>query len=118
MSFINTWGCAHFEEDVLKDDFSKYNLGAAVKCIEDNEGILTCQYKSKTVRIYKKGWNPRQTPEFIWNEHVRIKSKDLNARIELICWHLKDEKYFYHLIADGGKNLSKRYYADELEKAD
>ena len=45
---------------------------------------------------------------------MKIKAKDIVAQVDLICWHYNEERYFYHLKADG-KKLKKRYYADELE---
>lgn len=45
-------------------------------------------------------------------------AKDITAYIELICWHYNEKRYFYHLIDENGKKLSKRYYANELQKVD
>lgn len=116
MNFINTWGCAHFMEDVISEDLRHYNLGAPVRCIADDNEILTCQYKNKTVRILKSGWTPRKKPEFVWNDAVLIKAKNVIAKVDLICWHLNDGRYFYYLILDNGKKLSRRYFAEELKK--
>ena len=116
MSFINTWGAALQNDFIVQEDLPKYNLGATVKCIAEDEKILTCLYDKEKVQILKKGWTERKTPEFSWGDPVRIKAKDLKAKIELICWHYNEERYFYHLVSDNGKKISKRYYAYELEK--
>lgn len=118
MSFINTWGAVLENEFILSDSVSKYNLGTTVKCISEDEEILTCQDDKEIVKLLKTGWVGRPNPDFYWNEKVRIIAKDITARIELICWHYNEKRYFYHLIDENGKNLSKRYYADELQKVD
>ena len=118
MSFINTWGAVLENEFVQPDSISKYNIGATVKCIAEDEGILTCQDDKEIVKLLKTGWVGRPNPDFYWNEKVCIIAKDITARIELICWHYNEKRYFYHLIDENGKKLSKRYYADELQKVD
>ncbi len=118
MSFINTWGAVLENEFILSDSVSKYNIGATVKCIAEDGDIITCQNDKETVNLLKTGWVERQSPDFYWNEKVRIIAKDITARIELICWHYNEKRYFYHLICENGKKLSKRYYADELQKVD
>lgn len=118
MNYINTWGCAHLGEDVVAEDLPLYNLGAAVKCISENDKILTCLYKDRRVRIFKSGWETRKSPDFVWNDKVRIKAKNTTAIIDSICWHLNDQRYFYYLVKEDGKKLSKRYFADELEKVE
>ena len=118
MSYINTWGCTHLAENVIAEDLSKYNIGATVKCIAEEDDILICQHDKETVRILKTGWDERKTPEFYWGETVKIIAKNKLATIELICWHYNEARYFYHLIDDNGKKISKRYYADELKKVD
>lgn len=118
MSFINTWGAVLENEYVVSDDASKYNLGATVKCIAEDGDILTCQNDKETVKLLKNGWVERKIPDFIWNERVKILAKNITAHIELICWHYNEKRYFYHLIDENGKRISKRYYADELQKGD
>lgn len=116
MSFVNTWGYTTSMEHVLAGDEAKYDIGATVKCLSEDGNTLICQYDKKTVHISQSGWIIRQAPEFIWGDKVKIVAKNIIATIELICWHFNDRKYFYHLIDENGKKLSKRYYSDELEK--
>lgn len=116
MSFINTWGATLEKDFVVQEDLSKYNLGATIKCISEEDDILICQYDKENVRILKKGWEMRKTPDFGWGDFVKIKEKSIIAKIELICWHYNEERYFYHLVTENGKKLSKRYYTEEIEK--
>lgn len=44
-----------------------------------------------------------------------VASKGVRATIELICWHYNDERYFYHVVEEGGKRLKKRYFAKDPE---
>lgn len=116
MNFINTWGAVLENEYVVSDIASKYNLGATVKCIAEDGDILICQNDKETVKLLKTGWVERETPDFNWNDNVKIIAKGITVRIELICWHYNEKRYFYHLIDESGKRLSKRYYVDELQK--
>ena len=54
--------------------------------------------KEEIVKLLKTGWVGRPDPDFYWNEKVCIIAKDITARIELICWHYNEKRYFYHLI--------------------
>ena len=116
MTFVNTWGYTNLMENVLVEDEANYDIGATVKCLSEDGNILICQYDKKTIHLLKSGWIARQAPEFIWGDKVKIVAKNIIATIELICWHFNDGKYFYHLIDENGKKLSKRYYSDELER--
>ena len=118
MSYINAWGAVLEKEYVAADSLSKYNIGATVKCIAEDGDILSCQVDKEIVKLLKTGWVERKVPDFYWNDKVKILSKGKTAYIELICWHYNEKRYFYHLIDENGKKLSKRYYADELQKVE
>lgn len=116
MSLINTWGFMLDKNEIVSANAETYNIGTTVKCIEENEDTVTVLYKDVEYMVLKSAFKSRETPEFNWNDNVRIIAKDKTAQIDLICWHYNEKRYFYMLISNG-KKLSKRYYANELEKA-
>ena len=104
---INNLDSVHPEDQ----DFVKNNITNTIyECIEVQGEYLVIKAKKYTLRI-----KPNvirlilPTSNYKWNEKVFENSKPtLEARIEDILWHHKEQKYYYH-ISINGKRKSRRY---------
>lgn len=92
---------------------------ALFKCISvvDNSFLLI---KAKGFNIRVKAEAVRRLlpdSKFDYDELVREMSRpEITGKIDLIIWHEKDSEYKYY-ISINGKSKSRRYSANELERA-
>lgn len=117
-----TWGCIQ-ETDYIapsyQDDFEQKRMtGVTMHCDGIENGYLVLRYRSEIFLANPVGYWQRPTPDYTWDQPVFVPSKGVRATIKSICWHYKDERYFYYVIGEDGKKLKKRYYAEELEEID
>ena len=61
-------------------------------------------------------------PEFRVGQSVRVQLNERNrtphaGTVRQVIWHHKDARYHYYL-EEGGRRVSKRYLAEDLETAD
>ena len=108
-----TWGFICSEEDVLREDRDRFSanrlLGATMICIEELDKSIVLQYKSEVFHVKKNKFITRLSPMFVWGDIVLMKDKMKEAVVKSICWHYKEERYFYML-----KDVKKRYYSEQL----
>lgn len=117
---IGTWGCVHSPEGAIPEDrglFERERLsGVTMPCVAQDEGSLTLDCRGAfTVRVLPGSFVPRETPDFVWGQPVRITAKGVDATVSEICWHGNEGRYFYHVVDTDGRRLKKRYWAEELE---
>jgi len=60
------------------------------------------------------------TPEFAVGDRVAVRVNERNrtshvGKVRRVTWHFKDSRYNYYL-SEGGKKVSKRYFAEDLER--
>lgn len=117
--FIGTWGCvfeSRFIEAGSREAFEREHMTGTTMQYTGMEGCrLVLQYRDSTYLADPEGFWRRPTPDFTWDQPVTVRSKDIKANVELICWHYNDERYFYHVVGEDGKRLKKRYFAEDLE---
>lgn len=117
---IEKWGWIRNEEfisDPTVRTFVSENIGATMRCIDENNGILTMQLCNDFVKVPVQSVEWRKNSPFSWNDKVLIKDKRIYAEIEYVCWHYEEEKIFYHLTI-AGKKTNKRFNIEDLEKVD
>lgn len=116
-SYLNKWGCINFVRYVLPEFQSEFaknaRSGVAMCCIAEMEDRLELQYKEEHYWVDIQAFCERPTPDFVWGECVTISDKGVVGNISEICWHYKEQQYFYHLVSYG-KKIKKRYYARDL----
>lgn len=89
--------------------------GATVRIDAETASVVEIAFKNFHAIVPKAGLRHRVAPAFSWGDHVYIASKGIHAVIDDICWHFRDEYYYYYLVHEG-KLLKKRYFAQDLEK--
>lgn len=108
-----TWGYICSEEHVLREDRERFSenrlLGATMICIEELDKSIVLRYKSGEFHVKKNKFLTRLSPMFVWGDVVLMKDKMKEAVVKSICWHYKEERYFYML-----KGVKKRYYPEQL----
>ncbi|MDO4848404.1 MAG: hypothetical protein Q4B45_01335 [Coriobacteriia bacterium] len=116
---VNSWGCVHrsrFITPTSQEAFERERMtGATMRCVGIEDGYLVLRYRDETFLASPEGYWQRPAPDYTWDQPVFVPSKGVRATIKSICWHYKDERYFYHVIGEDGKKLKKRYYAEDLE---
>lgn len=121
MSNEQHWGFfPRFNQDGATGDevaIDACERGATIRIDSENDGKLDISYKSARAAVPADGLWSRPEPPFSWGDKVYVPSKDMHAAIEDICWHFKEERYFFYLTCDG-KPVKKRYFADDLEADD
>lgn len=95
-------------------------LGDIVRLVSESGDYVTVELSSHNgthLRIKKRAFNSLpEVPRYVVGDVVRVASKGetVGALVSLICWHLKDAKYYY-LVEVDGKRLKRRYYAAEMK---
>jgi len=119
---VNSWGCVHrsrFIAPANQETFEQERMtGATMRCDGIEDGYLVLRYRNETFLADPEGYWRRPTPDYTWDQPVFVPSKGVRATIKSICWHYKDEHYFYYVVGENGKKLKKRYYAEDLEAID
>lgn len=117
--YSDTWGailCSDYIRSDYKDAFET-NLAAGITmhCVGEENGFLVLDDEGTRYLASPAGYWQRPTPNFMHGQAVFVPSKGVKAHVRSICWHYKEERYFYHVVGEDGKKLKKRYYAEDLE---
>lgn len=118
-SYIGSWGCVHEPSYIAPKSQPAFetNLAAGVtmRCVDEQDGFLVLDDRGTKYLANPAGYWRRPTPDFVYGQRVFVPSKDAEATIHTICWHYKEERYFYYVVGEDGKKLKKRYHAEDLE---
>lgn len=118
-SYVGSWGCVHQASYIAPKDRPAFeaNLAAGVTmhCIGKQDNFLILDDNGTRYLADPSGYWQRPAPDFVYGQKVFVPSKGVKAIVHAICWHYKEERYFYHVIDEDGKKLKKRYYANDLE---
>ena len=128
-SFKDTWGLYNWtvdfnkENDIYPDDLEKFRklfpTQKIFHCIDCTDQYIILKYENidyidEYYRVKPVNYEQKSKPDFQVKETVKIKKSGINGIIREICWHFKNNNYFYLLIIDD-KKLSKRYYGVERD---
>ena len=89
--------------------------GATIKIISNDGQYALVEYRGQKDFVPSKELLERPAPEFEWGDEVIITAKDAKAFITDVCWHFKEERYYFYLVDADGKTVKKRYFGDELK---
>lgn len=89
--------------------------GATVKIVSNDGQSALVEYRGQRDVVPSEGLLERPAPEFEWGDEVRVVEKEEKAFITDVCWHFKEECYYFYLADANEKPIKKRYFGDELE---
>lgn len=88
--------------------------GASVRVLSNDGTIAKIEYKGSVDSVPAEGMLDREAPAYSWGDAVLISSCGKTARVVDVCWHYKQQRYYY-LEDPTGRPIKKRYFEDELE---
>lgn len=89
--------------------------GASLRVLSDDGVTAKVEYKGSVDTVPMDGLLDREAPAYSWGNEVLIPSKGQTARIVDVCWHYKQERYYYYLEDLSGRPIKRRYFEDELK---
>ncbi len=89
--------------------------GATIKVVSNDGQQALVEYRGQRDFVPSSGLLERPAPEFEWGDEVCITAKGAKALVVDVCWHFKEERYYFYLADADGKPVKKRYFGDELQ---
>ena len=124
MDLVGRWGLfprfdEHGAQHVHPDDLDalrELNPYCKLFFCEAREDFLVLRYQDESYRVTVELFEPVRAPAFTFNERVVVVKCGEAAVVNGIMWHYKRSEPMFFLIKDG-KLRSRRYWTDELRKA-